>query len=138
MKCLMFDQENGLTEIEVPVPDIAPNEALIQVLRVGICNTDLEILLGYAGFEGIMGHEFLGRVSKLPDSGSHGSVSVGQRVVADINITCGRCHICMQSPGSQMQKYHCPQRSVMGIINRPGSFAEYIVLPISNLHVGKS
>ena len=48
----MFDQENGLTEIDVPVPDIAPNEALIQVLRVGICNTDLEILLGYAGFEG--------------------------------------------------------------------------------------
>ncbi|XP_075255338.1 erythritol/L-threitol dehydrogenase-like [Convolutriloba macropyga] len=136
MKCLMFDKENGMTEIEVPVPEIAPDEALIQILRVGICNTDLEILQGYAQFEGIMGHEFLGRVARLPnDSMSTGGVAVGQRVVGDINISCGRCHVCMQSQGSAMQKYHCPQRSVIGIRNRPGSFAEYLVLPINNLHV---
>ena len=83
----MFDKENGMTEIEVPVPEIAPDEALIQILRVGICNTDLEILQGYAQFEGIMGHEFLGRVARLPnDSMSTGGVAVGQRVVGDINI----------------------------------------------------
>lgn len=135
MKCLMFDKQNGMTEIEVPVPEIAPDEALIQILRVGICNTDLEILQGYAQFEGIMGHEFLGRVSRLPnDAMSMRGVAVGQRVVGDINIACGRCHVCMQCGGSAMQKYHCPQRSVVGIRNRPGAFADYLVLPIANLY----
>ena len=67
MKCLMFDKQNGMTELEVPVPDITSDEALVQILRVGICNTDLEILQGYAQFEGIMGHEFLGRVARLPN-----------------------------------------------------------------------
>ncbi|XP_063721362.1 erythritol/L-threitol dehydrogenase-like [Symsagittifera roscoffensis] len=135
MKCLMFDKQNGMTELEVPVPDITSDEALVQILRVGICNTDLEILQGYSQFEGIMGHEFIGRVARLPNELiSWGGVSVGQRVVGDINISCGRCHVCMQQQGSPMQKYHCPQRSVIGIRNRAGAFAEYLVLPIANLH----
>jgi alcohol dehydrogenase len=122
MKALYFDGELTLREVEKP--QRAPGEALIKVLLAGICGTDREILKGYSGFRGIPGHEFVGRVVECYDP--HW---VGQRVVGDINLACGHCDWCKRNLGR-----HCPHRTVLGIVNRPGVFAEYVTLPAKNLH----
>lgn len=123
MKALLFDGRPELREVAVPA--ISAGEALIRVSMAGICGTDREILRGYAGFRGILGHEFVGRVVECAEM-----EWVGKRVVGEINITCGRCAQCLRGMGR-----HCPNRAVMGIVNRPGCFAEYVALPCSNLHV---
>jgi threonine dehydrogenase-like Zn-dependent dehydrogenase len=89
----------------------------------GICSTDLQIFQGYMGFQGIPGHEFVGVVEEGP------AVLTGQRVVAEINFACGQCHLCRQGLGR-----HCPTRQVMGILQADGAFAEYVAVPIANLH----
>jgi alcohol dehydrogenase len=122
MKALYFD--GNLTLREVPPPPRAPGEALIKVLFAGICGTDREILKGYSGFHGIPGHEFVGRVAECDDT-----TWLNQRVVGDINIACGKCPWCSKGLGR-----HCPHRTVLGIVNRPGVFAEYVALPVANLH----
>jgi threonine dehydrogenase-like Zn-dependent dehydrogenase len=93
------------------------------VSLAGICTTDLEIIKGYAGFQGILGHEFVGIVEKSDDPSW-----IGRRVVGGINIGCGACSRCF-SEGPE----HCPERKVLGIIDHDGAFADFIVLPISNL-----
>jgi 2-desacetyl-2-hydroxyethyl bacteriochlorophyllide A dehydrogenase len=122
MKALCFDQELSVRDVETPRPEAG--EALIRVRLAGICGTDRQILAGYAGFRGIPGHEFVGEVveCEAPDW-------VGKRVVGEINVTCGQCDFCHRGLGR-----HCRARTVMGIINRPGAFAEYVTLPIANLH----
>jgi alcohol dehydrogenase len=122
MKALYFDCSLSLRKVETPRP--APGEALIQVTYAGICGTDRQILKGYSGFRGIPGHEFVGRVVECADARW-----VGKRVVGEINITCGRCDWCRRGLGR-----HCANRTVMGIINRPGTFAEFVALPVANLH----
>ena len=122
MKALYFDGK--LTLREVPTPQRAPGEALIKVLLAGICGTDREILKGYSGFHGIPGHEFVGRVVECDDP-----QWLGQRVVGEINLACGHCPWCAKGLGR-----HCPHRTVLGIVNRPGVFAEYVTLPVENLH----
>jgi alcohol dehydrogenase len=122
MKALYFDGK--LTVREVAEPQRAPGEALIQVLLAGICGTDREILKGYSGFRGIPGHEFVGRVVECDDP-----KWIGQRVVGEINLACGRCEWCAKGLGR-----HCPQRTVLGIVNRDGVFAEFVTLPVVNLH----
>ena len=118
MKALYFDGK--LTFREVAVPQRAPGEALIKVLMVGICGTDREILRGYSETpQGIPGHEFVGRVVECDDSQWS-----GQRVVGEINLACGHCSWCAKG-----LRRHCPNRTVMGIVNRPGVFAEYVSLP---------
>jgi threonine dehydrogenase-like Zn-dependent dehydrogenase len=118
--------ESGLLSlIEVPLPDRGRKEALIKVDRAGICSTDLELQRGYYGFAGTPGHEFVGTVV---DSGT---VSlVGKRVVGEINLACGECDWCHRGLGR-----HCPTRTVLGIVNHPGTFAEYVSLPERNLHI---
>jgi threonine dehydrogenase-like Zn-dependent dehydrogenase len=112
---------------DYPRPDPLPGEALIRVLRAGICNTDLELQQGYkGGFEGIPGHEFVGQVEvceSQPDL-------VGQRVVGEINISCGSCERCRQG-----MRTHCERRRVLGIFGKDGAFAEYLTLPVENLHL---
>jgi 2-desacetyl-2-hydroxyethyl bacteriochlorophyllide A dehydrogenase len=98
-------------------------EALIEVLCAGICNTDLEIVKGYAGFRGILGHEFVGRVVESP-----GSEMLGERVVGEINVGCGVCILCRAGDSR-----HCAARTVLGIKNRDGAFAQYLSLPVRNL-----
>jgi threonine dehydrogenase-like Zn-dependent dehydrogenase len=88
-----------------------------------MCATDLQILQGYMGFQGVPGHEFVGEVSTGPVE------LVGTRVVAEINFACGHCPVCMQGLAR-----HCPGRRVMGILNADGSFAEYVSVPVANLH----
>ena len=108
---------------DLPMPQPTKDEALVRVLRAGICNTDLELLRGYYPFTGILGHEFVGRVVQGPPP------LQGQRVVGEINAACGQCDYCRRH-----QPTHCPQRTVLGIVNRHGAFADYLTLPITNLH----
>ncbi len=98
--------------------------ALIKVHLAGICSTDLQIFKGYMGFKGVPGHEFVGSVSEGPGD------LVGKRVVGEINFACGKCDSCWRDLGR-----HCPNRTVMGILDADGAFAEYVSVPTANLHV---
>ena len=122
MKALIFDGKLALRDIDKPVPK--PGEALIRVTLAGICGTDREILKGYSAFRGVIGHEFVGRVVE-----SEEPAWIGERVAGEINIACGECSWCSKGLGR-----HCPRRTVMGIVKRPGCFAEYVTLPLRNLH----
>jgi threonine dehydrogenase-like Zn-dependent dehydrogenase len=110
---------------EVPVPN-DPNEAFVRVVKSGICNTDLEIIRGYAGFDGTIGHEFVGIV----ESAARASELVGKRVVGEINVGCGNCSLCLSGDSR-----HCENRTVLGIKGRDGCHAEFLQLPVRNLIV---
>jgi len=117
--------EDGLVEVrDEPRPDRPEGFALIRLLCGGICNTDLELQRGYYGFTGTPGHEFVGEVVEA-DSPE----LVGRRVVGEINLACDACDWCRRRLGR-----HCPHRSVLGIVNHPGAFREYLTLPERNLH----
>ena len=122
MKALYFD--GTLTLRETERPRRASGEALLAVTLAGICGTDRQILNGYSGFRGIPGHEFVGEVVECDDAGW-----LGKRVVGEINVTCQSCRWCRRG-----LRRHCQRRTVMGIINRPGAFAEFVSLPAANLH----
>ncbi|HXM39852.1 MAG TPA: alcohol dehydrogenase catalytic domain-containing protein [Bryobacteraceae bacterium] len=118
--------ENGRVEVRgQPRPHRPPGFALIRLLCGGICNTDLELQRGYYGFAGTPGHEFIGEVVEA-DSPAW----VGRRVAGEINLACGGCHWCRRGLGR-----HCPRRTVLGIVNHPGAFREYLTLPERNLHM---
>ncbi len=108
---------------ELPPPEPQPGEALIRVTLAGICGTDLQVLRGYHGFQGIMGHEFVGVVA-----GPQNSSWLGQRVVGEINVTCGECDLCRGG-----LPRHCRRRRVIGLKGRDGAFAQYLTLPAANL-----
>lgn len=110
---------------DVAVPDV-PREALVRVLASGICNTDIEIARGYAGFSGTIGHEFVGVVEKAVDAPE----LLGKRVVGEINAGCGTCDRCLSG-----DPRHCPTRTVLGIVGRDGAHAEFLQLPTRNLLV---
>ncbi len=99
------------------------DEALVRVLLSGICNTDLEIARGYAGFKGTIGHEFVGVVEH-----STNRKLIGQRVVGEINAGCGKCKLCRAGDSR-----HCPSRTTLGIVGRDGAHAEFLQLPNQNL-----
>src|SRR5918998_400754 len=121
MKALRY--ENGrLGLAEVDAPREGAGEAVVRVTLAGVCNTDLEIVRGYAGFEGTLGHEFVGVVESAPDAASS---LVGRRVVGEINAGCGRCELCAGGDAR-----HCPRRTVLGIVGRDGAFAQYLSLPV--------
>ena len=122
MHALLYDGTLKLAT-DYPRPSATEGEALIRVLLAGICNTDLEITRGYMGFQGVLGHEFVGLVEEAPDP-----TWIGQRVVGEINCVCGSCAACLRGDGP-----HCPQRTTFGISNRDGALAEYCVLPLENL-----
>lgn len=123
MQALRFES-NVLRLATVPQP-AEREEALIRVTLSGICNTDLEIARGYAGFSGTLGHEFVGIVESAPDSSL-----VGRRVVGEINAGCGRCALCRAG-----DPRHCARRTVLGIVGRDGAHAEFLQLPVENLLV---
>lgn len=109
---------------DLPRPDPPPGEALIRVGIAGICATDLELVRGYYPYAGIPGHELLGQVTAAPGAPEW----VGQRVVGEINAACGACAACRAG-----RERHCPNRTVLGIVNRHGCLAEYTTLPLANL-----
>ena len=123
MRAVTFDCRLELADR--PKPACSPGEALVRVLRAGICNTDLEIVRGYMRFRGVLGHEFVGQVVESPRP-----EQVGCRVVGEINSGCGRCAPCLSGLGR-----HCPTRTVLGILGRDGALAEYLTLPAQNLHL---
>ena len=101
-----------------------PGEALIKIRKAGICSTDLELVKGYYPYTGILGHEFVGEVVDAENASW-----IGQRVVGEINVACNQCEQCLNG-----RHTHCENRTVLGIVNRDGTFAEYTNLPITNLH----
>ncbi|UCE40937.1 MAG: alcohol dehydrogenase catalytic domain-containing protein [Candidatus Aminicenantes bacterium] len=123
MKAIALKGRNICVE-ERPDPVPTKNEALIRVTKAGICNTDLELVKGYMNFEGILGHEFVGRVVEACEK-----EWIGRRVVGEINIPCGQCEICFGGDPK-----HCPSRMVLGIQQKDGVFAEFVTLPLENLH----
>ena len=123
MKALWLENQQLQLRIDAPIPEPQPGEALVRVVCAGICNTDLELLKGYYPYTGILGHEFVGIVEQGSEQ------LIGQRVVGEINAACGECRFCVTG-----QPTHCENRSVLGIVNRNGAFAEYLTLPIQNLH----
>jgi threonine dehydrogenase-like Zn-dependent dehydrogenase len=139
MKALRYEnQKLALADVGKPAID---GEALVRVTLSGICNTDLEIARGYAGFEGTLGHEFVGVIDDVSEARPSGraasangpSVTVGlltqgTRVVGEINAGCGHCGLCLSGDSR-----HCPDRTVLGIVGRDGAHAEFLKLPLVNL-----
>ena len=117
--------QNGTLSLSDIAKPVADGEALVRVTLSGICNTDLEIARGYAGFEGTIGHEFVGVIE---EAGQAASLSTGTRVVGEINAGCGVCDLCRAG-----DPRHCPTRTVLGIVGRDGAHAEFLKLPIVNL-----
>jgi len=139
MKALRYENQK-LSVAEVPRPR-AEGEAVVRVTLSGICNTDLEIARGYAGFQGTLGHEFVGVIEDVSEA--HGSaravlttepsvtvgpLTPGTRVVGEINAGCGVCDFCRAGDSR-----HCLERSVLGIVRRDGAHAELLRLPLRNL-----
>jgi threonine dehydrogenase-like Zn-dependent dehydrogenase len=133
-------QNQSLSVEDLPRP-AAGGEALVRVTLSGICNTDLEIARGYAGFQGTLGHEFVGVIEEMPEAHSSASaqqdslepsptvgLTPGQRVVGEINAGCGHCGLCRSGDSR-----HCPNRTVLGIVGRDGAHAEFLLLPLVNL-----
>ena len=122
MLALYFDGQPAIKE--VPRPEPGPGEVLVRVHLAGICGTDLQVLRGYHGFQGIMGHEFVGEVVAPEDS-----PWLGRRVAGEITIGCGGCDLCRRGLAG-----HCRQRQVLGLKDRDGALASYLTLPAANLH----
>ena len=113
MRALWLENQKFSLRNDVPAPD-AP---IVRVLMAGICNTDIELTRGYYPFRGIPGHEFVGELN-------------GKRVAGEINAICHTCEACLSG-----RPTHCANRTVLGIKDRNGAFAEYLSLPLENLHV---
>ncbi len=120
-----------------PQPNLWPGWALVRVRLAGICNTDVEILRGYHNFRGTPGHEFVGEVAEMKGvSNATKKKSLGRRVCGEINVSCSAygfrpiCDFCQRG-----LKTHCARRTVLGIVAHDGAFAEYLALPMENLHV---
>jgi alcohol dehydrogenase len=125
VRALVFDGNLKVDE-QRPAPRIQPGEALIEVRRAGICNTDLEITRGYLDFHGVLGHEFVGTVREV--ASPEDKDWLGKRVVGEINAACGHCPTCRAN-----RPTHCPNRTTLGIGGLDGAFADYLRLPVVNL-----
>lgn len=123
MKAIWLEGGHLRLRHSVPIPEPPPGEVLVRVISAGICNTDVELARGYYPYAGVLGHEFVGVV----EGGAPGLQ--GRRVVGEINAVCGACVACRAG-----RRSHCERRTVLGIVNRNGAFAEYLALPGINLH----
>jgi len=121
VRAIVLEQNEVQLQQERPSPNPAADEVLVRVTRAGVCGTDLQLIKGYMGFHGVLGHEFVG----VAESGPY----AGQRVVGEINCACWTCDTCRR--GLQT---HCPNRTVIGILNHDGAFADLIAVPQRNLH----
>lgn len=124
MKALVLTDAGLRLDANRPEPQPRDDEALVRVLRAGICGTDLELLHGYKGFRGVPGHEFVGVVERCAAKPE----LVGRRVVAEINAGCRTCERCRGG-----DERHCARRTVLGILGTDGAFAERLAVPVRNL-----
>ena len=120
MRAIVLDDRVQLTTAR-PAPTPAAGEVLVRVVRAGVCETDLQLIKGYMGFRGVLGHEFVGVAESGP--------LAGRRVVGEINCACWSCATCRMGLPT-----HCPNRTVLGILNHDGAFADLIAVPQKNLH----
>ena len=126
MRALRLTNDGPILDTGYPTPRPGSGEALIRVRLAGVCATDLQLLAGYkGGYRGVLGHEFVGEVVDAPGHERW----MGQRVAGELNIGCGDCDLCRRGLGK-----HCHQRESLGIIRRDGAFADFLTLPIANLH----
>jgi threonine dehydrogenase-like Zn-dependent dehydrogenase len=134
MRALVY--HNNVLRLEESYLEPLPKEgeALIRVILAGICNTDLEIIRGYMDFQGVLGHEFVGVVKEIHGDEAQKQYDhlIGKRVVGEINAACHRpdCFYCQRGIFT-----HCPNRTTLGIVNRDGAFADYLLLPVENIHL---
>lgn len=126
MRGIWLENQQVTLKDGLPLPEIAAGEALIRLRLAGICSTDLEMARGYYPYRGILGHEFVGEVVEAPGDPS----LAGKRVVGEINITCGYCQACLSG-----RPTHCENRRTLGIHDYDGVFADFLKLPIRNLHL---
>ncbi len=126
MQAIWLENQKLSIRSNLSIPKPEKHEALIQVRLAGICATDLELVKGYYPYCGIPGHEFVGSVVESKDDENW----IGKRVVGEINIACGQCRECQAG-----NPRHCLNRSTLGIADHDGAFAEYLTLPIENLHL---
>ena len=122
MHAVAFNSKELTFLDSAPVPELGTDDVLVRVIQAGICETDLQLVQGYMGFSGILGHEFVG----IAETGNF----AGQRVVGEINCNCRQCKRCERDLGN-----HCAHRTVIGIDRRNGAFAEYVSVPSYNLHL---
>jgi len=129
-------KNHALTAVRKPLPTLRRGWALVRVRLAGICNTDVEILGGYHNFRGTPGHEFVGEVVDVHGAPSREKKNwLGRRVAGEINIACAAlgfrrpCEFCRRG-----LKTHCARRKVLGIVAHDGAFAEFLALPLENLH----
>jgi len=121
----------GLWLDDVPVPEIGINDVLIEVLRTGICGTDVHIYNWDAWASKtipvpmVVGHEFVGRIVKIGQN-VH-DFAVGDIVSGEGHVVCGRCRNCLAG-----RRHLCKDTKGIGV-NRPGAFAEYLALPMTNV-----
>jgi threonine dehydrogenase-like Zn-dependent dehydrogenase len=137
MQGFVLDAERGpALRAELPVPAPAAGEALVRVLRSGLCSTDLEMIRGYkAGFQGVLGHEFVGVVEAVAEP-RHGAAWVGRRVVGEINVAgpAGEFYgLEGAAVSADLRRNHDPRRTCLGIVGKDGAHAEYLTLPLANL-----
>ncbi len=125
MQALWLEDKVLTFRDDIPLPSVIAGSVLVRVRMAGICGTDLELVKGYYSYRGIVGHEFVGEVVEASGQPSW----IGQRVVGEINIACGTCVACRSG-----LRTHCEERTVLGITNHDGAFAEYVSLPLENLH----
>jgi threonine dehydrogenase-like Zn-dependent dehydrogenase len=134
MRALVHRNNSLVLDRNYPIPTLVEGEALIRVTHAGICNTDLEIVRGYMAFQGVLGHEFVGIVEAVQEGPGATPLTslIGKRVVGEINAACHspNCSFCQRGMPT-----HCPSRTTLGIVNRDGAFADYLVLPTRNLHL---
>ena len=121
MRAIALERDRVCLRPDAPTPSPADGEVLVRVLCAGICETDLQLMRGYMGFQGVLGHEFVGIAQTGPFA--------NRRVVGEINCSCWTCDTCLAGWPT-----HCPNRSVLGILNHDGAFADYIAVPQRNLH----
>jgi threonine 3-dehydrogenase len=132
MKALVKkNAEPGLWLEEVPIPEVGNNDVLIKIHKTSICGTDIHI---YNWDEWakktipvpmVVGHEYVGTVEAI-GSNVH-DVEIGELVSGEGHIVCGRCRNCRAG-----RRHLCPNTKGVGV-NRPGSFAEYLSIPVSNV-----
>jgi alcohol dehydrogenase len=126
-------RRNRIALVQKPQPRLRPGWALVRVRLAGICNTDIEILRGYHNFHGTLGHEFVGDVVRVASAKDRSWI--GRRVVGEINVACAGlgvrrlCSYCRRGIPT-----HCARRRVLGILGHDGAFAEFLALPVVNLH----
>ena len=122
MRAIVLEGNRTSLVTDRPTPTPAAGEILVRVLRAGVCETDLQLVRGYMGFSGVLGHKFVGV--------AEGGPYAGRRVVGEINCSCWTCDTCRAG-----RPTHCPNRTVIGILNHDGAFADFICVPQRNLHL---